>query len=135
MNSVEEIKLKVELVTAKHISKNKRVSISKIEGLHFLDLSAKIFELLGDSSERKLAALLGISKSEIHRLSKIAMLSEEAQELVRKRNLDKWFAYSMTSIPIYHYPYIIKEIANGNITNRRKLSLEIRKRQGPGYAH
>lgn len=64
---------------------------------HWIDKAYLILKLKEDTgfSERDLAKVLGISKSEIHRLLVVGRLSLKAREAFKKLKSDKWAVYEL----------------------------------------
>jgi len=72
-------------------------------------------------SERKISALTGYSKSEIHRLLLISRLPEEVIRAAKTYNVEKYVLLEYTELPEPHHTIIQNRIIQGSIVNRRAL--------------
>ncbi|MGE3610342.1 MAG: ParB/RepB/Spo0J family partition protein [Bacteriovoracaceae bacterium] len=94
------------------------------EDLHYIDQADSIYgyQKLTASSERKITAALGISKSEVHRCLMIAKLPKEIKEAAKKYNTEKYVLLEWDELPKNPFKDEIKEgILNGQITKRLQL--------------
>lgn len=94
------------------------------EELHYIDQADSIYgyQKLTGSSERKITAALGISKSEVHRCLMIAKLPKDIKEAAKKFNTEKYVLLEWDELPKNHFKDEIKEsILNGSITKRLQL--------------
>ena len=77
-------------------------------------------------SERKISALTGYSKSEIHRLLLISRLPEEVIRAAKAYNVEKYVLLEYTELPEPHHTIIQNRIIQGSIVNRRALHRYVR---------
>jgi ParB family chromosome partitioning protein len=94
------------------------------EELHYIDQADSIFgyQKLTGTSERKITAALGISKSEVHRCLMIAKLPTELKEAAKKFNTEKYVLLEWDELPKNEFKDEIKEkILAGEITKRLQL--------------
>jgi ParB family chromosome partitioning protein len=94
------------------------------EDLHYIDQADSImgYQKLTGTSERKITAALGISKSEVHRCLMIAKLPKELKEAAKKHNTEKYVLLEWDELPKNEFKAEIKEsILSGEITKRVQL--------------
>lgn len=94
------------------------------EELHYIDQADSIFgyQKLTGTSERKITAALGISKSEVHRCLMIAKLPKDIKEAAKKYNTEKYVLLEWDELPKNNFKdEIKKEILDGSITKRLQL--------------
>ena len=94
------------------------------EELHYIDQADSIFgyQKLTGTSERKITAALGISKSEVHRCLMIAKLPTDLKEAAKKFNTEKYVLLEWDELPKNEFKDEIKEkILAGEITKRLQL--------------
>jgi ParB family chromosome partitioning protein len=95
------------------------------EDLHYIDQADSIYgyQTLTGTSERKITAALGISKSEVHRCLMIAKLPKDIKEAAKKYNTEKYVLLEWNELPSNEFKVEIKEkILAGEITKRIELS-------------
>ncbi len=94
------------------------------EDLHYIDQADSIYgyQKLTGTSERKITAALGISKSEVHRCLMIAKLPRELKEAAKKFNTEKYVLLEWDELPKNEFKDEIKgRILAGDITKRVQL--------------
>jgi ParB family chromosome partitioning protein len=94
------------------------------EDLHYIDQADSIYgyQKLTGTSERKITAALGISKSEVHRCLMIAKLPRELKEAAKKFNTEKYVLLEWDELPKNEFKDEIKgRILAGDITKRLQL--------------
>ncbi len=94
------------------------------EDLHFIDQADSIFgyQKLTGSSERKITAALGISKSEVHRCLMIAKLPKDLKEAAKEYNIEKYVLLEWDELPKNEFKDEIKgSILSGEVTKREQL--------------
>ncbi len=94
------------------------------EELHYIDQADSIYgyQKLTGTSERKITAALGISKSEVHRCLMIAKLPTDIKEAAKKFNSEKYVLLEWDELPKNEFKDEIKEkILAGEITKRLQL--------------
>jgi len=94
------------------------------EDLHYIDQADSIYgyQKLTGTSERKITAALGISKSEVHRCLMIAKLPRELKEAAKKYNTEKYVLLEWDELPKNEFKEEIKsKILSGDITKRLQL--------------
>ena len=94
------------------------------EDLHYIDQADSIYgyQKLTGTSERKITAALGISKSEVHRCLMIAKLPKELKEAAKKYNTEKYVLLEWDELPRNEFKDEIKgRILSGDITKRVQL--------------
>jgi len=94
------------------------------EDLHYVDQADSIFgyQKLTGTSERKITASLGISKSEVHRCLMIAKLPKEVKEAAKAYNTEKYVLLEWDELPKNEFKDEIKgRILAGEITKRLQL--------------
>ncbi len=94
------------------------------EDLHYIDQADSIFgyQKLTGTSERKITAALGISKSEVHRCLMIAKLPRELKEAAKTFNTEKYVLLEWDELPKNEFKEEIKSrILAGDITKRLQL--------------
>ena len=94
------------------------------EDLHYIDQADSIYgyQKLTGTSERKITAALGISKSEVHRCLMIAKLPTDLKEAAKKFNTEKYVLLEWDELPKNEFKDEIKEkILAGDITKRLQL--------------
>jgi ParB family chromosome partitioning protein len=94
------------------------------EDLHFIDQADSIFgyQKLTGTSERKITAALGISKSEVHRCLMIAKLPKDIKEAAKKFNTEKYVLLEWDELPKNEFKDEIKSrILSGDLTKRLQL--------------
>lgn len=94
------------------------------EDLHYIDQADSIFgyQRLTDTSERKITAALGISKSEVHRCLMIAKLPKDIKEAAKEFNIEKYVLLEWDELPKNQFKDEIKDrILAGEITKREQL--------------
>jgi ParB family chromosome partitioning protein len=94
------------------------------EDLHYIDQADSIYgyQKLTGTSERKITAALGISKSEVHRCLMIAKLPTDLKEAAKKFNTEKYVLLEWDELPKNEFKDEIKEkILSGDITKRLQL--------------
>lgn len=94
------------------------------EELHYIDQADSIYgyQKLTGTSERKITAALGISKSEVHRCLMIAKLPKDVKEAAKKFNTEKYVLLEWHELPKNEFKDEIKgKILAGDITKRLQL--------------
>ncbi len=94
------------------------------EDLHYIDQADSIFgyQKLTGTSERKITAALGISKSEVHRCLMIAKLPRDLKEAAKQFNTEKYVLLEWDELPKNEFKDEIKtRILNGEINKRLQL--------------
>lgn len=94
------------------------------EELHYIDQADSIFgyQKLTGTSERKITAALGISKSEVHRCLMIAKLPTDIKEAAKRFNTEKYVLLEWDELPKNEFKDEIKQkILDGEITKRLQL--------------
>lgn len=94
------------------------------EDLHYIDQADSIYgyQKLTGTSERKITAALGISKSEVHRCLMIAKLPKDMKEAAKKYDTEKYVLLEWNELPKNEFKDEIKtKILNGDITKRLQL--------------
>jgi ParB family transcriptional regulator, chromosome partitioning protein len=94
------------------------------EDLHYIDQADSIFgyQKLTGTSERKITAALGISKSEVHRCLMIAKLPRDIKEAAKNFNTEKYVLLEWDELPKNEFRDEIKhKILAGEITKRVQL--------------
>lgn len=94
------------------------------EDLHYIDQADSIYgyQKLTGTSERKITAALGISKSEVHRCLMIAKLPKDIKEAAKEFNTEKYVLLEWDELPKNEFKDEIKEsILAGKITKREQL--------------
>jgi ParB family transcriptional regulator, chromosome partitioning protein len=94
------------------------------EDLHYIDQADSIYgyQKLTGTSERKITAALGISKSEVHRCLMIAKLPADLKEAAKKFDTEKYVLLEWSELPKNEFKDEIKtKILNGDITKRLQL--------------
>jgi len=94
------------------------------EELHYIDQADSIFgyQKLTGTSERKITAALGISKSEVHRCLMIAKLPTDLKEAAKKFNTEKYVLLEWDELPKNEFKDEIKgRILDGEISKRLQL--------------
>lgn len=94
------------------------------EDLHYIDQADSIFgyQKLTGTSERKITAALGISKSEVHRCLMIAKLPGDLKEAAKEFNTEKYVLLEWDELPRNEFKEEIKaSILAGDITKRIQL--------------
>ncbi len=94
------------------------------EDLHYIDQADSIYgyQKLTGTSERKITAALGISKSEVHRCLMIAKLPKDIKEAAKIFNTEKYVLLEWDELPKNEFKDEIKEkILAGDITKRLQL--------------
>lgn len=94
------------------------------EDLHFIDQADSIYgyQKLTGTSERKITAALGISKSEVHRCLMIAKLPRDIKEAAKKFNTEKYVLLEWDELPKNEFKDEIKSrILSGDLTKRLQL--------------
>ncbi len=94
------------------------------EDLHYIDQADSIYgyQKLTGTSERKITAALGISKSEVHRCLMIAKLPRELKEAAKTFNTEKYVLLEWDELPKNEFKDEIKSrILAGDITKRVQL--------------
>lgn len=94
------------------------------EDLHYIDQADSIYgyQKLTGTSERKITAALGISKSEVHRCLMIAKLPRELKEAAKRFNTEKYVLLEWDELPKNEFKDEIKgRILAGDITKRLQL--------------
>lgn len=94
------------------------------EELHYIDQADSIlgYQKLTGSSERKITAALGISKSEVHRCLMIAKLPKLIKEAAKQFNTEKYVLLEWSELPKNEFKDEIKsKILLGEITKRVQL--------------
>lgn len=94
------------------------------EDLHFIDQADSIYgyQKLTGTSERKITAALGISKSEVHRCLMIAKLPKDIKEAAKKFNTEKYVLLEWDELPKNEFKDEIKSrILSGDLTKRLQL--------------
>jgi ParB family transcriptional regulator, chromosome partitioning protein len=95
------------------------------EDLHYIDQADSIYgyQKLTGTSERKITAALGISKSEVHRCLLIAKLPKDIKEAAKEFNTEKYVLLEWNELPKNEFRDEIKgKILNGEITKRLQLA-------------
>lgn len=94
------------------------------EELHYIDQADSIYgyQKLTGTSERKITAALGISKSEVHRCLMIAKLPKDLKEAAKTYNTEKYVLLEWDELPRNEFKDEIKaKILCGEITKRVQL--------------
>jgi ParB family chromosome partitioning protein len=94
------------------------------EELHYIDQADSIFgyQKLTGTSERKITAALGISKSEVHRCLMIAKLPTDLKEAAKMYNTEKYVLLEWDELPKNEFKEEIKgRILAGEISKRLQL--------------
>jgi ParB family chromosome partitioning protein len=94
------------------------------EDLHYIDQADSIYgyQKLTGTSERKITAALGISKSEVHRCLMIAKLPKDIKEAAKQFNTEKYVLLEWDELPKNEFRDEIKgKILAGDITKRLQL--------------
>ncbi len=94
------------------------------EELHYIDQADSIYgyQKLTGTSERKITAALGISKSEVHRCLMIAKLPRDIKEAAKTFNTEKYVLLEWDELPRNEFKDEIKQkILAGEITKRVQL--------------
>lgn len=94
------------------------------EDLHYIDQADSIYgyQKLTGTSERKITAALGISKSEVHRCLMIAKLPKDIKEAAKQFNTEKYVLLEWDELPRNEFKDEIKSrILNGEINKRLQL--------------
>ncbi len=94
------------------------------EDLHYIDQADSIYgyQKLTGTSERKITAALGISKSEVHRCLMIAKLPRDLKEAAKQFNTEKYVLLEWDELPRNEFKDEIKgRILAGDITKRVQL--------------
>lgn len=94
------------------------------EELHYIDQADSIFgyQKLTGTSERKITAALGISKSEVHRCLMIAKLPTDLKEAAKLHNTEKYVLLEWDELPKNEFKEEIKsQILSGKISKRLQL--------------
>lgn len=94
------------------------------EDLHYIDQADSIYgyQKLTGTSERKITAALGISKSEVHRCLMIAKLPRDIKEAAKEFNTEKYVLLEWNELPKNEFKEEIKSrILSGDITKRLQL--------------
>lgn len=94
------------------------------EDLHYIDQADSIYgyQKLTGTSERKITAALGISKSEVHRCLMIAKLPRDIKEAAKNFNTEKYVLLEWDELPKNEFRDEIKQkILAGEITKRVQL--------------
>ncbi|MBA2404185.1 MAG: ParB/RepB/Spo0J family partition protein [Bdellovibrionales bacterium] len=94
------------------------------EDLHYIDQADSIFgyQKLTGTSERKITAALGISKSEVHRCLMIAKLPRDIKEAAKEFNTEKYVLLEWDELPKNEFKEEIKSrILSGEINKRLQL--------------
>lgn len=94
------------------------------EELHYIDQADSIYgyQKLTGTSERKITAALGISKSEVHRCLMIAKLPRDIKEAAKQFNTEKYVLLEWDELPKNEFKSEIKmKIIDGEITKRVQL--------------
>lgn len=94
------------------------------EDLHYIDQADSIlgYQKLTGTSERKITAALGISKSEVHRCLMIAKLPRDLKEAAKKYNTEKYVLLEWDELPRNEFKDEIRsKILCGEITKRVQL--------------
>jgi len=94
------------------------------EDLHYIDQADSIYgyQKLTGTSERKITAALGISKSEVHRCLMIAKLPRDIKEAAKNYNTEKYVLLEWDELPKNEFRDEIKhKILAGEITKRVQL--------------
>ena len=95
------------------------------EDLHYIDQADSIYgyQTLTGTSERKITAALGISKSEVHRCLMIAKLPKDIKEAAKKYNTEKYVLLEWNELPSNEFKAEIKaKILSGDMTKRVELA-------------
>jgi len=94
------------------------------EDLHYIDQADSIYgyQKLTGTSERKITAALGISKSEVHRCLMIAKLPKDIKEAAKNFNTEKYVLLEWNELPKNEFKTEIKgKILSGEITKRLQI--------------
>lgn len=94
------------------------------EDLHYIDQADSIYgyQKLTGTSERKITAALGISKSEVHRCLMIAKLPKDLKEAAKAHNIEKYVLLEWDELPKNEFKTEIRDrILSGEITKRVQL--------------
>lgn len=94
------------------------------EDLHYIDQADSIlgYQKLTGSSERKITAALGISKSEVHRCLKVAKLPAAIKEAAKSFNTEKYVLLEWNELPKGEFKNEVKDkILSGELTKRIQL--------------
>ena len=94
------------------------------EDLHYIDQADSIYgyQKLTGTSERKITAALGISKSEVHRCLMIAKIPRDIKEAAKEFNTEKYVLLEWDELPRNEFKDEIKSrILSGEINKRLQL--------------
>ena len=94
------------------------------EDLHYIDQADSIYgyQKLTGTSERKITAALGISKSEVHRCLMIAKLPKDIKEAAKRNDIEKYVLIEWDELPKNEFKdEIRKSIVSGEVTKRLQL--------------
>lgn len=94
------------------------------EDLHYIDQADSIYgyQKLTGTSERKITAALGISKSEVHRCLMIAKLPKDLKEAAKAHNIEKYVLLEWDELPKNEFKTEIRDrILSGEINKRVQL--------------
>lgn len=94
------------------------------EELHYIDQADSIYgyQKLTGTSERKITAALGISKSEVHRCLMIAKLPKDIKEAAKRNDIEKYVLIEWDELPKNEFKdEIRRSIVSGEITKRLQL--------------
>ena len=88
----------------------------------FIGLAMQVDGLLKHTSERKLAASMDLSKSEIHRLKLIGSLPSELLEKALIHKVEKYVLIDLYFIEDENFKaFLMEEIKAGNILKRKDI--------------
>jgi ParB family chromosome partitioning protein len=107
---------------------------SSRENLHYIDKADGIYNYhqATGSSERKIQAALGISKSEVHRGLIIAKLPESLKEAAKNYDIEKYVLVELALLPSCPAKKHLQEmITKGQLTKRSQLAKELKKFEIP----
>lgn len=105
------------------------------EDLHYIDQADSIlgYQKLTASSERKITAALGISKSEVHRCLKVAKLPTKIKEAAKLYNTEKYVLLEWDELPRGEFKNEVKDkILSGELTKRLQLKRLLASLKGEG---
>jgi hypothetical protein len=91
-----------------------------ISYMHYIHQCAvlKIFRDQTSSSERKLAIVFGISKSEIHRMLEICKIPSSVRKKAMDNDVEKWVLVKMSQPNLREaaYAHMVEGVLSGRIT-------------------
>jgi len=125
---ITELREKFETVKVKN-----KVCTTRLPEDYF-ETADKVLKLSKEFSERKIAAYLSISKSQVHRLKKVATIGGTWRKILQDAKSDFNMAYEITVMPPMFQDHFIKLIKKKAVTSRKQLLVTLRGIRGQ-YAH